>query len=35
VRYSEDFGGVATAEWKLIGYSWEELGEQLPFEVIK
>ena len=35
VRYSEDFGGVSTAEWQLIGYSWEELGEQLPFEMIK
>ena len=35
VRYSEDFEGVTTQEWQLIGYSWEEQGEQLPFEVIR
>lgn len=33
VQYSEDFEGVTTAEWQLIGYSWEEQGEQLPFKV--
>lgn len=33
VQYSEDFEGVTTAEWQLIGYSWEEQGGQLPFQV--